>query len=78
LTVLQAQLLYDRPVDDKEQVDTTGGANLFKIESGITIASTAAINTGMCSGLHPAITPLTAIFQGVALRRAAGRTHISS
>lgn len=41
------------------------------------MASTAATNTGMCSGRHPAITPWTAIFQGVTRTHEGGNTATS-
>ena len=37
----------------------------------------AAMSKGIYSGRHPAITPLTAIFHGVAIRFAIGNTAIS-
>src|SRR4051812_43441459 len=46
-------------------------------KAGSAMDCTAAIRMGMYSGRQPAITPLTAMFQGVALRFACGSTATS-
>ena len=51
---------------------------LLRLHRSSPSACTAAISNGMCTGRHPAITALTAIFHGVARRFADGRTAISS
>ena len=47
------------------------------LKAGSPMDCTAAISTGMYSGRQPAITPLMAIFHGVAFRFAGGSTAIS-